>query len=114
MKLLIADDNADMRKMLKSICVNVFNSILECDDGDSAVRIYREEKPDWILMDIKMNKLDGISATMKIKSIHPEAKIIIVSQYNDENVVDAAKNSGAIEFVNKEDLSKILEIINEN
>lgn len=114
MKLLIADDNTDMRKMLKSICVNVFNNILECDDGDSAVRIYREEKPDWVLMDIKMKRMDGISATMEIKSNHPEAKIIIVSQYNDDIVIAEAMKTGAAGFVNKEDLSKIIEIITDN
>jgi CheY-like chemotaxis protein len=114
MKLLIADDNADMRKMLKSICVNLFSNILECDDGDSAVRIYGTEKPDWVLMDIKMNRMDGITATREIKSVHPEAKIIIVSQFNDKTIVDAAKMSGAVEFVNKEDLTGVLEVIKNN
>lgn len=114
MKLLIVDDNAGMRKMLKSICFNLFTSILECDDGDLAVRMYNVENPDWVLMDIKMNRMDGISATKEIKIKYPDARIIIVSQYNDVNVIDAAKNSGAIEFVSKEDLSKIIEVITNN
>ncbi len=114
MKLLIADDNADMRKMLKSICVNLFNNIVECDDGDLAVSLYSKENPDWVLMDIKMNRMDGISATMKIKSSHPEAKIIIVSQFNDDVVISEAMKIGAAGFVNKEDLSRIVEIITDN
>lgn len=113
MKLLIVDDNAGMRKMLKSICGYLFNNIIECDDGDCAVRIYREEKPDWVLMDIKMKRMDGISATREIKSNHPGAKIIIVSQYNDDYVIDDAKNSGAFDFVNKDELLKVFNIIKE-
>ncbi|MFO7524442.1 MAG: response regulator [Ignavibacteriaceae bacterium] len=114
MKLLIADDNADMRKMLKSICINLFTNVLECDDGDSAVRIYRKENPDWVLMDIKMNRMDGITATREIKSVHPAAKIIIVSQYNDKDVIDEAISCGVIDFVNKEDLTKVVKIITDN
>ena len=50
-------------------------------------------------MDIKMNKMDGITATRGIKNIYPEAKIIIVSQHNDKNVIEEAKGSGSIEFL---------------
>jgi DNA-binding NarL/FixJ family response regulator len=63
-------------------------------------------------MDIKMKVMDGIEATEKIISSHPDAKVIIVSQYNDESTIDAAKNAGAIEFVSKENLLKVIEIIN--
>ena len=111
MKLLIVDDNREIRDMLKIICSHLFVRILECDDGVSAVKIYNNEKPDWVLMDIKMKKMDGISATEKIISNYPDAKIIIVSQFNDRNFINSAKNSGAIEFVSKEDLTKIEEII---
>lgn len=111
MKLLIADDNEDIRKMLKSVCFHLFSDILECDDGDSAVRIFKQEKPDWVLMDIRMNRMDGIEATKLISQNYPQAKIIIVSQHNDKNVIEEVKNSGAHEFVNKEDLTKIEEVI---
>jgi CheY-like chemotaxis protein len=111
MKLLIVDDNAEIRKMLKSICSHMFYQILECDDGDLAIELYKDERPDWVLMDIKMKRMDGITAAKEIKVKYPDAKIIIVSQYNDESFIDAAINSGAVEYVNKEDLSRIEEII---
>lgn len=114
MKLLIADDNEDMRKMLKTICNNLFSNILECDDGDRAVKIYKDEKPDWVLMDIKMNGKDGITATREIKSAHPEARIIIVSQFNDKSIIDEAMDCGIVEFVSKADLTKVVEVITNN
>ncbi len=113
MKLLIADDNKEIRKILKSICSHIFFEILECDDGDLAVEIYKDKKPDWVLMDIKMNRMDGIEATKIINEEYPDAKIIVVSQYDDKNIIDAAMNSGAVEFVGKDDLSRIEKIIEE-
>lgn len=113
MKLLIADDNKEMRKMLKTICSHLFYQILECNDGDDAIRIYGDELPDWVLMDIKMERLDGIEATKEIKRKYPAAKIIIVSQFNDKSLIEEAKNSGAIDFVSKEDLTKIENIISQ-
>jgi CheY-like chemotaxis protein len=111
MKLLIVDDNEDIRRILKSMYSHMFYQILECDDGSSAIKIYNNERPDWVLMDIKMKKMDGITATKRIKNKYPKARIIIVSQYSDKDFIDAAKNSGAIEFVNKEDFSIIETII---
>jgi NarL family two-component system response regulator LiaR len=111
MKLLIVDDNEEIRKILKSMYSHMFYQISECDDGDLAIESYDNEKPDWVFMDIKMKRVDGITATKRIINKYPKAKIIIVSQYNDKDFIEAAKNSGAIEFVSKEDLTKIEAII---
>lgn len=111
MTLLIADDNREMRKMLKSICEDFFSDTIECEDGSEAVEAFGKYKPDWVLMDVKMNQMGGIEATKKIISEHPDAKVIIVSQYTDKDIIEAAFKSGAMEFVNKEDLTKIESII---
>jgi len=111
MKLLIADDNSEFRRVLKSISEEIFTEIIECTDGDEAVEIYKKEKPDWTFMDIKMKRIDGITAAEKIMKHNQEAKIIIISQFNDADIIKASKRTGAKEFVNKEDLTKIEEII---
>jgi len=111
MKLLIADDNPVMRSILRGICNEHFTEINECEDGDEAIKAYEDQQPDWVLMDIKMKKMDGIKATSAIKTKYPEAKIIIVSQYNDKRIIEASIKSGAKEFVNKDNLEKIEEII---
>jgi len=111
MKLLIVDDNPGMRSILKGICNEHFTEINECEDGIEATKAYEKQQPDWVLMDIKMKKMDGIKATMEIKRKYPEAKIIIVSQYNDKSIIEESFKSGAVEFVSKENLMRIEEII---
>jgi DNA-binding NarL/FixJ family response regulator len=111
MKLLIVDDSPEMRMMLRNICTNHFDEIHECEDGFDAIKAYDEQNPDWVLMDIKMKVMDGIKATVKIKLRHPEAKIIMISQFKDRNIIDESLKAGAQEFVCKDDLMRIEEII---
>jgi DNA-binding NarL/FixJ family response regulator len=112
MKLLLVDDNDRIRKMMKSIYSPHFEEVIECDDGSEAVIAFNDNSPDWVVMDIKMKTMDGIEATKKIISSHPYAKVIIVSQFNDTSTIEAVNNAGAIEFVSKENLYKVIEVIN--
>lgn len=112
MKLLLVDDNERIRKMMMNIYSPHFEQVIECNDGQAAVVAFHQNKPDWVVMDIKMKEMDGLEATEKIISSNPDAKIIIVSQYNDEPTIDAAKKAGAFEFVSKENLSKVIDVIN--
>jgi CheY-like chemotaxis protein len=114
MKLLLIDDNDRLRKMMRDLYSPLFDEVIECSDGTDALNAFHKNLPDWVVMDVKMDKMDGIEATMKIVSSNPEAKVIIVSQYNDESTIDAAKKAGAVEFVSKENLYKVIEIINNN
>lgn len=111
MKLLLVDDNERIRSVMRNICSASFDEVIECKDGNEAVEVFDKTLPDWVVMDIKMKEMDGIEATEKILLQHPEAKVIIVSQYNDESTIDAAKNAGAVEFVSKENLYKVVEVI---
>jgi CheY-like chemotaxis protein len=114
MKLLLVDDNDRIRKMMRSIYSPHFDEVIECDDGEAAVLAFDGNNPDWVVMDIRMKEMDGIEATEKIITAHPDARIIIVSQFNDETTIDAVKNAGAVEFVSKENLYKVIEVINKN
>lgn len=114
MKLLLVDDNDRIRKMMRSIYSPHFDEVIECDDGEAAVQAFDGNNPDWVVMDIKMKEMDGIEAATKIISANPDARIIIVSQFNDESTIDAVKNAGAVGFVSKENLYKVIEVINKN
>ena len=111
MKLLLVDDNERMRNVLRTLFSPIFDEVVECSDGTEAIVEFESLQPDWTIMDIKMKEMDGITATKKIREQYPEAKIIITSQYNDETIVETSIESGAIEFVNKDDLERIEEII---
>ncbi|MBS4033902.1 MAG: response regulator [Ignavibacterium sp.] len=112
MKLLLVDDNDRIREMMRNMCSAHFDEVIECCDGTEALVAFNDTNPDWVVMDIKMKKMDGLEATSKIVSRNPEAKIIVVSQFDDETTEAAAKHAGAIEFISKENLSNVIEFIN--
>ena len=107
MKLLIVEDNTRMRKFLKLLLGDLATQIEECADGAEALRAYEAHRPDWVLMDIRMKETDGIAATREIKAAHPEARICIVTDYDDPNLREAAKRAGAREYVVKDNLIEV-------
>jgi len=111
MKLLIAEDSEKIRTMLKDIVSIYFSEIYECDNGEDALELYSRKKPDWIFMDIKMPKMDGISATKKIIEENPDAKVIIVTNYDNETLRRNAKEAGAINYILKENSNQIVDLL---
>jgi len=92
MSLLIVEDNAKMRRMLKSMVADLASPIHECTDGADAFSIFAIEHPDVVLMDIEMKRMDGISATRQIKAAYPEARIIIVTSYDEAELRAAVRD----------------------
>ncbi len=114
MNLLIVEDNVKMRRMIKSIVSGLADRIDECEDGDEAVRLYKKNRPDLVLMDIHLKETNGIEATRKIIAMFKDAKIIIVTNYNDAQFRESAREAGAVEYVLKEnllDLRRVLQAI---
>ncbi|HXG64495.1 MAG TPA: response regulator transcription factor [Blastocatellia bacterium] len=111
MKLLIVEDNEQMRLLIKSFVSDIAESVIECSDGAEALAAYREHQPDWVLMDIKMGQVDGIAATRQIRAIFPSARIMIVTDHDDARLRKAAWCAGAREYVLKEDLLVLRRIL---
>jgi CheY-like chemotaxis protein len=111
MKLLIVEDNRQMRSLLKSLLSNLAETILECTDGSEALEFYRRHRPDCVLMDIKMESVDGIDATRQIIDAFPTARVIIVTDYDDTELRDAAREAGAYDYVVKENLLNLGRIL---
>jgi CheY-like chemotaxis protein len=107
MSLLIVEDNAKMRRMLKTLVADLASPVHECEDGAEALAVYAAQRPDWVLMDIAMKDLDGISATRRIKAAYPDAKIIIVTGYDEAELRWAAREAGACGYVLKENLIEL-------
>lgn len=101
-KILIVDDSAFMRKMLKNILgKSGYTDVIECSDGDEAVKKFKSEKPALVLLDIIMEKKDGIEALKEIKAGNKNAKIVMVSAVGQEQMVKEALNLGAEDFIVK-------------
>jgi len=111
MNILIVEDNEQMRRMVKMLTRDLVESVFECGDGAGALSAYAEHHPDWVLMDIDLPGVDGISATRQIVAAHPEARIVIVTNYDDAGLREAARSAGACEYVVKADLIEIRRIL---
>lgn len=111
MKLLIVEDNAEMRRLIISIVSDLVDSIIECADGAEALACYTEFQPDLVLMDIKMARVDGITASKQIIADFPNANICVVTDYTDQQTKEAARQAGVSNYVTKESLYEIREII---
>ena len=102
MKLLIVEDNPAVRRVLKTVVAPLADDIRECGDGDEAVAMYRAEQPDFVLMDINLGDTNGIAATRQIKAFAPQARIIIVTNYDEADLREEAQQAGACGYVLKE------------
>ena len=109
MKILIADDSAFMRAILKDI-ISKSNlkdaEIFEAGDGEEALTIITNNKPDLLLLDIIMPKKDGISVLKEAG--HDVPTIIIVSSVGQSDVIEEAKTLGAKDYIVKPFDSKMV------
>lgn len=111
MKLLIVDDHSAMRRMIGRVVNDMVSDIEECGDGAEAVAAYNQYRPDWVLMDIEMSRMDGITATREILLAFPSAKVVIVTKHDDEQIRAAARQAGACGYVLKENLIAIRDLL---
>ena len=117
MDIMIVDDSKKMRDMIKKILYDQITNlkhIIECCDGQEAIEAYEIHRPNWVLMDVEMKPMNGLSATAQITDTHPDAKVVIVTQYNEPEFREAANNAGACAYVFKENLIDIPNIIKDN
>jgi len=100
--ILIVDDAAFMRMMIKDILVkNGYTVVGEAENGIKAIEKYRELVPDLVIMDITMPEMDGIQAVKQIKSINADSKIIMCSAMGQQAMVIESIQAGARDFIVK-------------
>ncbi len=97
--------------MIRAMVEDLDGEIFECADGAEAVSACNERQPDWILMDVQMKPMDGLTATRRIKSFSPRTKIVIVSNHGDLTTRKAATDAGANAFLLKDNLMSLREMI---
>lgn len=111
MVLMIVEDNPGMRRLMKSLLADLAEAIIECDDGMAAVRMYSERLPDWVLMDVELKQMDGITALRRIITDFPTAKIVVVTSSDSERLRAEAAEAGARAYILKDNLLEVRELL---
>lgn len=101
-KIMVVDDAVFMRTMMKEILKSEgFEIVAEAANGEEAVQLYKQVKPDIVTMDITMPEMDGVDALSAIKKIDPQAKVIMCSAMGQQEMVIRAIRAGAMDFIVK-------------
>ncbi|OGU65877.1 MAG: hypothetical protein A2499_03015 [Stygiobacter sp. RIFOXYC12_FULL_38_8] len=111
MKILIADNNARMREFIKYIINEQGHTAVEASNGLMAVDNFIFHKPEIVLMDIKMDVMDGIEAAALIRNISASVKIIMVTDCNEKSLMEKSFKVGANKYLLKENLIDLKKII---
>jgi len=111
LSVLVVDDHAPFRAVLRSLLAQTGAQIAECNNGAEALQRSDEFLPDWILMDVEMPELDGLAATRALLRRRPQSRIIIVTQHDDPELRAEAVRAGACAYVLKDDLEGLTQLI---
>lgn len=97
----MADDAEFFRVRISNLLTDASIEILQASSGTQAVRIYKNEHPDLVLLDLSISNLEGLASLRKIKDIDPDAKVVMLSVLGEENAVYEAIQSGAHDYLRK-------------
>ena len=100
-----------MRETIKSSLRGLDATFFERDDGSQALAAYRDLLPDWVLMDLEMKQMDGLTATAQIKAAYPDARIVIVTNFDDILLRETAERAGACGYVVKDNLLELRALV---
>jgi two-component system chemotaxis response regulator CheY len=112
-KILLVDDEVHIRKYVGLILKQVGQpTILEAANGEEAVAMYSREKPDLVLLDVNMPKMDGIETLKKIQELDANSVVIMLTSLANRQTVEEALELGAVNYIRKDtpkdDIAKAL------
>ena len=100
-KILVVDDAAFMRMKATRLLAENGYEVVEASTGAEAVKVFKSEKPDAVLLDITMPDMDGLTALKEIRTVNPEARVAMVTAMGQQSIVMEALKAGASDFVVK-------------
>lgn len=103
-RILVVDDQTVVREGLVLLLellpgIEVAGA---CGDGEQAVAMVAELRPDVVLMDLRMPRMDGVEATRRIREAHPDVGIVVLTTYADDESIFAALRAGARGYLTKD------------
>lgn len=113
-KILIVDDHPVLREGLKAVLelTGEFLVVGEAESGLKACEMVKESDPDVVLMDIRMDEMDGIKASRDIKKYYPSTRILLLTMYDDQNYILEALEIGVEGYILKmSEMEKVIQAI---
>ncbi|MFP4473745.1 MAG: response regulator [Candidatus Omnitrophota bacterium] len=111
-KLLIVDDEIDIREFAKNFFKKRGVEVFTASGGGEAKEILDEERPDLILLDVRMEEMTGVEFLQMIRDAGDQTSVIMVSGVEDETIINEAEEMGIIGFIHKplvlDELQKIV------
>jgi NarL family two-component system response regulator LiaR len=109
MKVLVVDDNNAVRAMVVEVLrMDPEITLIEAVNGNDAIDLAGRERPQVVVIDIMMPRMDGLEATRQIKRAWPGTKVIVVTAFTQDAYQKAASERGADAFIDKYDMSTAL------
>ena len=112
-RILVVDDSPRVRATIRKVVADLVSDMEECGDGDQVLASFEAFRPDLVLMDVRMPRMDGIRATALLKEVHPSARVVIVSDHEGDDLRLAASQAGAEAYVAKSDLFVLRDLLRE-
>jgi signal transduction histidine kinase len=109
-KILLVDDEKDIREIVHLSLADMGYQVLEAEDGDKALRIFKKAQPPIVLTDIKMPNMDGIELLQKIKRENPETEVVMITGHGDMDLAIKSLKYEATDFITKPINVNVLEI----
>lgn len=111
LQVLLCDDSAYSRSRISKILQSLDCDIVaEAEDAETSVRLFQEERPDLVIMDLVLRASTGQDAISAIFAVDSSAKIIVVTILNDDKTLNGVKELGVSSIVNKKHIDKDLPI----
>ncbi len=111
MTYLLVDDYPPARRLMRALINGPDTTFLEAENGAQAVEAYATHHPDWVVMDIEMPEMDGLQATRAIRSQDPDARVVIVTLNDVEEMRLLAESAGARGLLAKDDILSLPELL---
>lgn len=100
-KLLIVDDQCGIRLLLEEVFKEDFCETYQAENSRQALAIVSEQKPDVVLLDVKMPGMDGLEILRQMRRMGSDTKVILMTAYSELDIIEEAFKHGVVTYISK-------------